>query len=108
LTIIEKAEFAELNKFFNKLKAIKENGKTLLDHTAVLFGSNLGNASSHSWRNIPVLLAGGGFKHGQYIAHDPKNNTPFANLFVPLAQRMGLEIDQFGSSTKAGIDGLSV
>ena len=108
LTIIEKAEFAELNKFFNKLKAIKENGKTLLDHTAVLFGSNLGNASSHSWRNIPVLLAGGGFKHGQYIAHDPKNNTPFANLFVPLAQRMGLEIDQFGSSTKAGVDGLSV
>jgi hypothetical protein len=108
LTIIEKAEFAELNKFFNKLKAIKENGKTLLDHTAVLFGSNLGNASSHSWRNIPVLLAGGGFKHGQHIAHDPKNNTPFANVFVPLAQRMGLEIDQFGSSTKAGIDGLSV
>jgi hypothetical protein len=85
---------------------VKEGSDRLLDHTAILFGSNLGNASSHSWRNLPILLAGGGYKHGRHVAHDPDNNTPFANLFVPLAQRMGLELEKFGSSTKSTIRGL--
>ena len=106
LTRIEAAEFAVFSEFLTKLKGVKEAGGHLLDHTAILFGSNLGNASSHSWRNLPILLAGGGYKHGAHAAHDPDNNTPFANLFVPLAQRMGLEIDQFGSSTASSIRGL--
>ncbi len=106
LKIIEDAEFDVFAEFLGKLKAIEENGKSLLDHTAVLFGSNLGNASSHDWRNLPVILAGGGFKHQGYLAHDEKDNTPFANLFVPLAQRMGIAIDSFGSSTSAGVNGL--
>jgi len=106
LKIIEEAEFAALGEFLTKLKGIEENGRTLLDHSAILYGSNLGNASSHNWRNLPIVLAGGDFKHGTYIAHDSENNTPLANLFVTLAQRMGLETDAFGSSTAAGIDGL--
>ena len=106
LTRIEAAEFAVFSEFLTKLKGVKEAGGHLLDHTAILFGSNLGNASSHSWRNLPILLAGGGYKHGHHAAHDPENNTPFANLFVPLAQRMGVEIDQFGSSTASTIHGL--
>ena len=106
LTRIESAEFEVFSEFLTKLKNVKEAGGHLLDHTAVLFGSNLGNASSHSWHNLPILLAGGGYKHGHHVAHDPKNNTPFANLFVPLAQRMGLEIEKFGSSTKPAIRGL--
>lgn len=107
LQIIEEAQFKVLGEFIAKLKSVKENGETLLDKTAVLYGSNLGNASSHNWRNLPVVLAGGGLKHAGYVAHDEENNTPFANLFVPLAQRMGLEIDSFGSSTAAGITGLN-
>jgi len=107
LARIEAAEFKVLSEFLTKLKNVKEAGGHLLDHTAVLFGSNLGNASSHSWRNLPILLAGGGYKHGHHVAHDPDNNTPFANLFVPLAQRMGVEIEKFGSSTKATIRGLA-
>ena len=106
LTRIEAAEFEVFSDFLTKLKNVKEAGGHLLDHTAILFGSNLGNASSHSWRNLPILLAGGGYKHGAHAAHDPDNNPPFANLFVPLAQRMGLEIDQFGSSTASSIRGL--
>ena len=106
LTRIESAEFEVFSEFLTKLKNVKEAGGHLLDHTAVLFGSNLGNAPSHSWRNLPILLAGGGYKHGHHVAHDPDNNTPFANLFVPLAQRMGLEIEKFGSSTKSAIRGL--
>ena len=106
LTRIESAEFEVFSEFLTKLKNVKEAGGHLLDHTAVLFGSNLGNASSHSWHNLPILLAGGGYKHGHHVAHDPDNNTPFANLFAPLAQRMGLEIEKFGSSTKSTIRGL--
>lgn len=105
LKIIEDAEFQVFGEFLAKLKAIEENGKSLLDHTAVLFGSNLGNASSHDWHNVPVLVAGGGYKHGSHIAHDAKNNTPFANLFVPLLQRMGVETRHFGTSTAESVSG---
>jgi len=106
LEIIEKAEFKLFGEFLTKLKRVKENGKHLLDHTAILFGSNLGNASSHSTKNLPIIVAGGGYKHGSYVAHDANDNTPFSNLFVPLAQRMGLEIEKFGSSAKSTIRGL--
>jgi len=105
LKVIEEAEFAAFNDFLTKLKSVEENGRPLLDHTAVLFGSNLGNASSHDWHNVPTILAGGGFRHGQHIAHDAKNNAPLANLFVQIAQHMGVEADRFGSSTASGIRG---
>ncbi len=106
LKIIEEAEFDVLAGFLGKLKSVTENGRSLLDHTTVLYGSNLGNASSHDWRNLPIIVAGGGFKHQGYVAHDEKENTPLANLFVPIAQRMGLEVDSFGSSSAAGVKGL--
>ncbi len=106
LARIEAAEFEVFAEFLAKLKKVKEAGGHLLDHTSCLFGSNLGNASSHSWRNLPILLAGGGYKHGAHVAHDKENNTPLANLFVPLAQRMGLEIDSFASSSASSIRGL--
>tara|TARA_R110002049_G_scaffold2750_2_gene21446 strand:- start:225974 stop:227275 length:1302 start_codon:yes stop_codon:yes gene_type:complete len=108
LKVIEEAEFETFGEFLTKLKSSSDADANLLDQTAVLFGSNLGNASSHDWRNLPVILAGGGYRHGQHLRHDAKNNTPFANLFVSLAQRMGIEIDQFGSSTAAGIHGLEI
>lgn len=106
LKVIEEAEFAAFNDFLTRLRAVDENGRPLLDQTAVLYGSNLGNASAHDWHNLPLVLAGGGFKHGTHVAHDPKNNTAFANLLVMLAQHMGLEIDRFGTSTAASIRGL--
>jgi hypothetical protein len=108
LRLIEEAEFVEFNRFLSQLKAVDENGRSLLDNTAALFGSNLGNASSHDWHNLPIILVGGDYKHGAYVAHDEKNNTPLANLFVSLAQRMGIEIDRFGSSTAETIRGLEM
>jgi hypothetical protein len=108
LRLIEEAELEEFNTFLNQLKALEEFDRPLLDHTAVLFGSNLGNASAHDWHNLPIVLAGGGYKHGSYVAHDAKNNTPFANMFVSLAQRMGVETDSFGSSTAESIRGLEL
>jgi hypothetical protein len=103
---IEAAEWEAFGEFLDQLKLIQEDGQPLLDHTAVMFGSNLGNASAHDWRNLPILLAGGGYQHGEYVAHDAANNTPLCNLYVELAQRMGVEIDAFGSSTAVGIHGL--
>lgn len=93
LKVIELAEFTAFAAFLGKLKATG-----LLDTTAVLFGSNLGNASAHSTANLPLVLAGGGFKHGRHIAVE-KDKHVFSNLFVSLAQRMGVETGQFGFST---------
>lgn len=83
------------------LKAKQEQDRTLLDSTAVLLGSNLGNANSHDWHNLPILLAGGRFEHGRHIALDTQNNTPLANLFVSMLQHMQVETDQFANSTAA-------
>lgn len=96
LRLIEMQMMKELGRFLARVKESKEAGGSLLDRTTVLFGSNLGNASSHDTRNLPILLAGGGFKHGQHLAFDRKNNEALGRVFVSVAQRMGVEIDNFG------------
>ena len=70
----------------------------LLDQTTVLFGSNLGNANAHTSTNLPILVAGGGFSHGQHIVHEGEN-APLCNLYVTMLQNLGIESDQFGQST---------
>lgn len=99
LRLIEQAEIRALGGLFTALKAKKEGAGHLLDNTMVLFGSNLGNANSHDWHNLPTLLAGGGFKHGKHHALDTKDNTPMSNLFVSMLQNMGMETDSFGTSS---------
>jgi hypothetical protein len=99
LRLIETAQLKALGTLMEKLKAKQEGSKSLLDSTAVLYGSNLGNANSHDWHNLPLLLAGGGFKHGKHHTGDVKNNTPMGNLFVRLMQNMGIEADTFATST---------
>lgn len=85
--------------FLAKLQSADDGGGTLLDRTTVLLGSNLGNASSHSNENLPIILAGGGFKHGQHLAFSQTKNTPLPNLLTTILQRLGLETDRFASST---------
>ena len=99
LSKIEETQFRCLNRLLSSLHSVQEPGGTLLDHTQLLYGSNLGNANSHETSNLPILFAGGGFRHGQHLAFDRKNNTPLANLFVTMLQRMNLEADRFASST---------
>jgi hypothetical protein len=95
-----------LGNLFADLRAAHEQGETLLDRTMILYGSNLGNANTHVTTNLPTLFAGGGFKHGQHLAFDRERNYPLPNLFVSMLQRMGLEVDQFASSsgTFRGLD----
>jgi len=96
---IEEAQFRSLARLLDGLTSVKEANGTLLDHTMLLYGSNLSNANSHDTTNLPLIFAGGGFKHGQHLAFDKKNNKPLANLFVTMLQRMGIEADKFASST---------
>lgn len=97
LRIVERVEMKAFRDFLLSLRNTRDGAGTLLDSTQVLFGSNLGDASGHGTTNLPILLAGGGYKHGQHIAGDPKNNTPLGKLFVNMLQRFGAETDIFGS-----------
>jgi hypothetical protein len=99
LALIEEAEMKLLGQFLAQTKAIDEAGPSLLYQTAVFYGSNMGNASAHSCDNLPVILAGGGFRHAGHVAFDRKDNKPLSNLFVRMLQQLGVETDHFGSST---------
>ena len=76
------------------------NGGTLFDNTVVLFGCGMATGT-HSTRNLPLVLAGGGFKHGEHKVYPEENGKriPAANLLLSILQTCGLEIDQFGTST---------
>jgi hypothetical protein len=99
LKIIERQEMEVFRDFLAALRDTKEGGGSLLDNTQVLFGSNLGDASGHGTTNLPILLAGGGWKHGRHVVGDPNNNNPLGKLFVSALQRFGVQTDTFGSGT---------
>ena len=99
LKIIESGILSTFSDFLTQLGQRSAQGTRLLDHTAVLFGSNLGNANAHDPSNLPIILAGGGYRHGQYLAYDKKNNIPLCNLFVNMLNNMGMETESFATST---------
>ncbi len=104
LAVIEIFQTTHLARLLDKLGAAAEpQGTTLLDRTMVLFGSGMGNGSSHSNRDLPLLLAGGGFQHGEHkvFPTEARKRVPLCNLFLTLLQRFGLEIDRFNTSTGA-------
>ena len=88
-----------LAELLGKLKDVHDSGESLLARSMVLYGSNFGDANKHTTTNMPVILAGGGFKHGQHLAFDSGRNYPLPNLFVSMLQRMGIESDRFASAT---------
>jgi hypothetical protein len=73
----------------------------------VLYGTCMGSANSHSNVNLPMLLAGGGFKHGQHLAFDTQNNYPLANLHLSMLHRLGIEANGF-STSKGTMRGLEM
>lgn len=99
LRVIEIQQMRLFGELLTKLKSTREEAGTLLDSTIVLFGSNLGNASSHDNKNMPIIVAGGGFRHGQHLAFDPKKNPPLCNLYVQFLRRLGADVSTFGSSS---------
>ena len=99
LKVVELQQMKLFGELLAKLKGTPEQGGNLLDRTIVMFGSNLGNASSHDNKNLPIIVAGGGFRHGQHLAFDPKKNPPLGNLYVQFLRRLGAEVNAFGSGT---------
>jgi hypothetical protein len=98
LALIEEAELKVLGEFIEKMKKAPDGEQSLLDRTAVFYTSNLGNSSSHDNTNLPILLAGGTFKHKGHVAFDRKNNTLLSNLYVRMLHHMGIEAKSFGAS----------
>lgn len=97
LAIVEAYLMSNITRFLDRLKTTKQaDGTPLLDSTQVLFGSGLGSGSRHSNDNLPLILAGGGFKHGQHI--DAERKQPLCNLYLSMLQRMGAEQDYFNRS----------
>lgn len=107
LSIIEKEEMRLFSEFLQKLNSIQEGEKTLLDQTAILMGSSLGNASSHNNSNLPIVVAGGNFQHGQHLAFNEDKAPPMANILVSFLQHLELEIDEFSTGTGT-LTGLSL
>jgi hypothetical protein len=99
---LEDADYQQmrlLKGLLSGLASKQEDGGRLLDRTMVLYGSNMGDANTHDNTNLPVLLAGGGFKHGSHLAFNREAHAPLCNLFVSMLQRFGVEAESFGSST---------
>jgi len=103
---LETAQFQELASLLKSLDETQDDQASLLDQTMVMYGSNLGNGNNHDTSNMPILFAGGGFRHGQHLAFDRKKNYPLPNLFVSMLQRLGIETDTFasGKSTMRGLE----
>jgi hypothetical protein len=99
LEIVETAQVQELARLLHGLNESTEQGTSLLDHSMILYGSNLGSAARHDTTNLPILLAGGGFQHGRHLAFSRTTNRPLADLYVTMLQKLGVETNQFSSSS---------
>lgn len=98
LAIIESEHVKAIGDLIRRLKGTAEGESNLLERSMILVGSHM-HSGGHDNRNLPVILAGGGFRHGQHLAFDRDNNVPLSNLYVSMLQQLGLEIDQFSTST---------
>ena len=98
LSLIERDILKHLNSFLVELDRIPEGEGSLLDHTTVVIGSNFGDASNHTCKNLPMIVAGGGYRHqGHRVLEKP---TPLCNLYLELLHQHNLDVGQFGSSVR--------
>jgi hypothetical protein len=86
--------------FLQKMDSIHDGDGTLLDHSMIVYGSAISDGNQHSHNNLPALLAGGGngcLKPGRHIVYKPE--TPMANLYLTLLDRVGVKPEAIGDST---------
>ena len=101
LITLETYQLEHFGRFLTRLAGMQDGEQTLLDSTAVLFGSGMGNANSHTNTDLPIILAGGGYGGGEFKQANSSRpgRVPLCNLFLDIAQRMGVETESFGTST---------
>ncbi len=95
----DRKQIAIISNLIQRLAVTRENGERMLDRTTILYGSNMGDANRHDNTNLPIILAGGGFKHGQHHMLGRQREVPLSNLFVTILQNLGIDAPSFGSST---------
>jgi len=87
--------------FLSKLDGLKEGNSTLLDHSLIMYGSSLSVPTSHSQRDLPILLAGGATGRvagGRYVRF-PGDETPLTNLYLTMLDKVGVPTEKLGDST---------
>lgn len=101
LITLEKYQIEHFGKFVARLAKMNDGERSLLDSTTVLFGSGMGDGNAHKNSDLPILLAGGGYQHGEFrqVPREGINKVPLCNLFVDIARKMGVETESFGNST---------
>lgn len=98
LSRIEMDILKHFNRFLSGMDQIQEGGGTLLDHTTVVMGSNFGDSSNHTCNNLPIIVAGGGYRHQAHTVLETP--TPLCNLYLELLHRHNIDASRFGSSQK--------
>jgi hypothetical protein len=99
---LEKYQMEQFARFLGKLQSIEDGDGTLLQHSMVLFGSGIGNANAHTNTNLPIVVAGGGFRHGEHKVYPQAGSLgrpPLCNLYLTLLQHFGVKTEKFGLST---------
>ena len=85
--------------FLEKLKSIREGEGSLLDNCMIVYGSGIADGNAHNHDNLPVLLAGGGggtLRTGRHVRY--AKETPMANLYISMLERLGAPVERFGDS----------
>ncbi|MFK7766806.1 MAG: DUF1552 domain-containing protein [Mariniblastus sp.] len=98
---IDRFHVQQYTYLVNRLSQIKEGDGTLLDNCSFVLGSGLGDGSRHSYRQLPVVIAGsaaGSFETGRHFT--ASKGTPIANLWLSLSDVMGLKLDSFADSSQ--------
>jgi hypothetical protein len=88
------------SKYLDKLSAVKEGDRSLLDNMTMLYGGGLSNSTIHSGVNLPVLLVGGGagwLQGGEHVHYE--NEPTMADLHLSLMEKFGISVEQMGGST---------
>ena len=100
---IELYQMQQLARFLDTLKSIREpdSNSNLLESSMVLFGSGMGNGNAHVNTDLPIMLAGGGFKLGEHKRYPSEKvkRVPLCNMYLSMLQRFGVETETFGTST---------
>ena len=98
LSLIEIDTLKHLDQFLFEMDQIKEEGGPLLDHTTVVMGSNFGDSSNHTCNNLPMIVAGGGYRHQTHTVLEKQ--TSLCNLYLELLHKHDIDVGSFGSSER--------
>ena len=100
LELVEIEQMRRFRRLLEKIAETREGEGSLLDRSMIMMGSIFGDANSHNTTNMPIILAGGGFNHGQHLKFDRRQNTPTANLYTSMLHHAGIrQVKRFATAT---------